>query len=327
MSQIEAHLLPVYRILAEPGVSDVFLSDDGSVMVARKKEFYRTEVEDWTGEHFWQLLTLLGAAHEGRLLMPRDKAWSGMLELGNLRLRLCCVGHNRGTRLNMRVLPDYIPPPEEIGLKPAIVEKFVNLDQGLVLVCGGTGQGKSTTIASLVQHRAFERHENIVTLEDPIEFIFRSRNCLFTQRQLGRDFGSFAQGLKETLRFAPNLIVVGEIRDMETAEIAMQASETGHVVIATLHTMSCSETVRRYLQLVPQERIGSHKDTLADVLQMVITQRLVRRDDKVKAIREIMVKTPGVTQHIRAGDFHLLNQDIETGSKYGMCFFPADGQE
>ena len=326
-TEIQRHLAPLDPFLT-PETSDIFLSDDGSVALVRKRALTIVDAPGWGREQFRELLTLLGAAHSNGLLEPRDAAWSGLMELGRLRLRLCCLGHSGGTRLNMRLLPEHIPAPPEIGLKPAIVRRFIEIEQGLVLVCGGTGQGKSTTIASLVQQRANEREENVVTLEDPIEFLYRGGTSLFTQRQLGRDFRSFAQGLKETLRFAPNVVVVGEIRDEETAEIALQAAETGHVVIATLHTMGCADTVRRYLQLVPQERMNSHRDTLSEALQIVIAQRLIRKDGQMRAIREIMVKTPGVTQHIRNGDYHLLNQDIETGSKHGMCFFPAlDGRE
>lgn len=320
--EIGLHLVPVSYLFTQSGVSDIFLSDDGSIVAVCKKQLQRINTDRWDAEHYWQFLTLLGVNHSEHKLVPRDRAWSGMIEVDGKRLRLCCIPHSRGSRLNMRVLPEYIPSPPEIGLKPAIVRRFMEMRQGLVLVCGGTGQGKSTTIASLVQQRANEAEENVVTLEDPIEFVYRGSGCVFSQRQLGRDFTTFAQGLKETLRFAPNVIVVGEIRDMETAEIVLQAAETGHVVIATLHTMGCADTVRRYLQLVPEERMGAYRDTLAEALQMVITQRLVRRDDRVHALREIMVKTPAVSQHIRNGEFHLLNQDIETGSKHGMCLFP-----
>jgi len=323
---IEQHLAPLSGAITMSGVSDVFLSDDGTARYVRKKEMLSADTSQWGRQQFWDLLTMMDIPHDTTALLPRDRAWSGIIELGNVRLRYCCLGHNQGTRMNLRVLPEHIPAPPEIGLKPAIVRKFLEIEQGLVLVCGATGQGKSTTIASLVQQRANEREENIVTLEDPIEFVYNSGGCLFTQRQLGRDFSSFAQGLKETLRFAPNVIVVGEIRDMETAEIALQAAETGHVVVATLHTTGCADTVRRYLQLVAQERLAGHRDTLADALQITITQRLIRRDGNIRAVREIMVKTPGVAQHIRNGDFHLLNQDIETGAKYGMCFYP-EGDE
>ncbi|MDA7605518.1 type IV pilus twitching motility protein PilT, partial [Verrucomicrobiales bacterium] len=190
---------------------------------------------------------------------------------------------------------------------------------------GATGSGKTTTIASLNLHRALRRREHFITFEDPIEYIYPTKRIpsLISQREIGEDDEDFAEALRGSLRQAPDVIMVGEIRDGETAEIALQAAETGHVVVATLHTSSAAQTVQRFLKLIPSERVESAQSTLADILRMILCQRLMFDEDKGKrfATHEMLLQYDSVSNLIRRGEYKKLDQELETGGKRGMCSF------
>jgi twitching motility protein PilT len=224
----------------------------------------------------------------------------------------------------MRLLPHKIPSPPDINVPPGAMKAIMEAKNGLFLICGPTGSGKSTTIASMLKYRADRRREHLVTFEDPIEFVFpENMPTLVTQREMGADEQDFGQALRASLRQAPDVILVGEIRDGETAEIAMQAAETGHVVVATLHTNSASQTVSRFLKLIPSDRVESAQETLADILRMVMCQRLLA--DPVQnrrfVIHELLLQYDSVSNLIRMGQFKKLDQEIETGWKRGLVSF------
>ncbi|MGI8602808.1 MAG: type IV pilus twitching motility protein PilT [Verrucomicrobiales bacterium] len=221
----------------------------------------------------------------------------------------------------MRLLPNKIPHPNDIGVPAGAMKAIMEAKNGLFLICGPTGSGKSTTIASLLKYRAERKREHLVTFEDPIEFLFPDKlPSLVTQREMGEDEHNFGQALRASLRQAPDVILVGEIRDGETAEIAMQAAETGHVVVATLHTNSASQTVSRFLKLIPAERVDSAQETLADILRLILCQRLLA--DPVQnrrfSIHELLLQYDSVANLIRLGQFKKLDQEIETGWKRGL---------
>lgn len=221
----------------------------------------------------------------------------------------------------MRLLPNKIPNPQDIGVPAASIKALMEAKNGLFLICGPTGSGKSTTIASMLKYRAERKCEHLVTFEDPIEFVYPDGlPSLITQREMGDDENNFAQALRASLRQAPDVILVGEIRDGETAEIAMQAAETGHVVVATLHTNSASQTVSRFLKLIPSERVDSAQETLADILRMILCQRLLA--DPVQnrrfSVHELLLQYDSVSNLIRLGQFKKLDQEIETGWKRGL---------
>lgn len=224
----------------------------------------------------------------------------------------------------MRLLPDGIPEPHKIKVPPPAVKAILEARYGLFLVCGATGSGKSTTIASMVLHRAKRRREHVISFEDPIEFVYPDGlPSLVSQREMGSDEINFAGALRAALRQAPDVIIVGEIRDGETAEIALQAAETGHAVVATLHTSSASQTIQRFLKLIPSDRLESAQETLADTLRLVLCQRLLLDSAKSKRfpIHEVLLQYDGVTNIIRRGDFKKLDQELETGWKRGMYNF------
>lgn len=244
--------------------------------------------------------------------------------LRNHRFRVSQLVTRGKLRWVMRLLPDTIPDPRKIKVPAPALKALLEARNGLFLICGATGSGKSTTIASMILHRAKRRREHVITFEDPIEFVYpEDLPSLMTQREMGTDELDFGRALRAALRQAPDVIVIGEIRDGETAEIALQASETGHVVVATLHTSTASQTVQRFLKLIPSERLESSQETLADCLRLVMCQRLLLDDRQNKRfpIHEVLLQYDGVVNIIRRGDFKKLDQELETGWKRGMNNF------
>lgn len=244
--------------------------------------------------------------------------------IGDLRFRVSRMMTQGRLRWVLRILPSRIPAPEAIKVPPPALKAFLEAKNGLFLICGATGSGKSTTIASMVLHRAERRREHVITFEDPIEFVYpEGLPSLMSQREMGQDDLDFAAALRAALRQAPDVIIVGEIRDGETAEIALQASETGHVVVATLHTSTAAQTVQRFLKLIPSERVENAQATLADTLRLILCQRLLFDESRNKRfpIHEVLLQYDGVTNIIRRGDFKKLDQELETGWKRGMNNF------
>ncbi|MGC1479687.1 MAG: ATPase, T2SS/T4P/T4SS family, partial [Chthoniobacterales bacterium] len=187
------------------------------------------------------------------------------MDIGPHRFRVSRMVTKGRFRWVLRLLPRDIPDPDAIRIPPPALKAFLESKNGLFLVCGATGSGKSTTIASMVRHRAERRREHVITFEDPIEFVYpETYPSLVSQREMGSDEHDFSGALRAALRQAPDVIVVGEIRDGETAEIALQAAETGHAVVATLHTSSAAQTVSRFLKLIPSDRLDTAQATLAD---------------------------------------------------------------
>ena len=224
----------------------------------------------------------------------------------------------------LRLLPNVIPTPESIKVPASSLKAFLEAKNGLFLICGATGSGKSTTIASMVLHRAKRRREHIISFEDPIEFVYPDNlPSLVSQREMGSDELDFGNALRAALRQAPDVIIIGEIRDGETAEIALQAAETGHVVVATLHTSSAAQTVQRFLKLIPSERLDSSQASLADSLRLILCQRLMvdAKQGKRFPIHEVLLQYDGVVNIIRRGDFKKLDAELETGFRRGMYNF------
>lgn len=249
-----------------------------------------------------------------------DYAW----QIGPLRFRVNRLTTRGRLRWVLRLLPSQIPTPEQISLPPASMKAFLEAENGLILVCGATGSGKSTTIASLVTARASRRREHVITFEDPIEYILPTTlPSLMTQREIGSDELDFGTSLRAALRQAPDVIVIGEIRDGETAEIALQAAETGHVVVATMHTSSAAQTVQRFLKLIPSERIENAMLSFADSMRMILCQKLLfdQVRDRRFPVHEILFPYDSVTGMIRRGDFKRLDHELETGITKGMQSF------
>jgi len=218
-----------------------------------------------------------------------------------------------------RQIPDTILTTEQLGL-PAVLNKLPMYPKGLVLVTGPTGSGKSTTLAALVDYANTHRKDHILTIEDPVEFVHKSRNCIVNHREVGQHTKSFAAALRAALREDPDIIMVGEMRDLETISLAVEAASTGHLVFGTLHTQSAAKTVDRIVDVFPHEQQEQIRATLADSLQAVVAQTLFkRRDTKGRcAALEILVATPAVRNLVRDGKTFQIPTVLQTGKKFGM---------
>jgi twitching motility protein PilT len=221
-----------------------------------------------------------------------------------------------------RAIPHTIKPLDELGV-PESVASFAQLPRGLVLVTGPTGSGKTTTLASLLDLANRTRSSHIITIEDPIEFLHEHKRCLVNQREVGADTESFGTALKHALRQDPDIILVGELRDLETTSTAITAAETGHLVLATLHTQSATQTVDRIIDIFPPHQQQQVRSQLASALQAVVTQALCpTADGKGRVVvTEIMTATPAIRNLIREGKNHQISSFMQAGASSGMLAF------
>lgn len=225
-----------------------------------------------------------------------------------------------------RIIPTIIKTIEELGV-PQSLKDISKKPKGLVLVTGPTGSGKSTTLAAMIDAINESRSDHIMTIEDPIEFVHKSKKSLVNQREVGADTASFAEALKRVLRQDPDVILVGELRDPETIAIALTAAETGHLVFGTLHTQSASKTIDRIVDSFSPEAQGQIKAQLADTLQAVVAQTLMKKVGGGRvAATEIMIRTPAIANMIREGQIAQLYSSIQTGSSFGMHTLDQDLQ-
>lgn len=235
------------------------------------------------------------------------------------RYRVNVYKQKGNVSLTIRLIPTKIPAMEVLGL-PSIAQDFAKKPQGLVLVTGPTGSGKSTTLAAILDFINRTRNDHIITLEDPIEFVHPHKSCIVNQREIGVDTHSFSSGLRAALRQDPDIILVGEMRDLETISIAITAAETGHLVFGTLHTADAPQTIDRIIDVFPSEAQQQVRVQLASVMLGVLAQRLLPTSDgsgRVAAI-EVLVNTPAVANLIRSEKVHQIRSVMQTGKAQGM---------
>jgi len=250
-------------------------------------------------------------------------------EKGELDFSLSCPGLGR-FRINaykqrgsyglaVRSVALEIPTMENLGLPP-IVKDLARKPRGLILVTGPTGSGKSTTLAAMIDQINQERNSHILTLEDPIEYLHKHKKSIVNQREIGYDSMSFASALRASLRQDPDVILVGEMRDLETISIAITAAETGHLVLSTLHTLGAAKTIDRIIDVFPPHQQQQIKVQLSSVLEGVISQQLVPKVDHSGRLGafEVMIATPAIRNLIREGKTHQIQTNIQTGTKFGM---------
>jgi twitching motility protein PilT len=239
---------------------------------------------------------------------------------GRARFRVNIYKQRDALGAAFRLIPYEIKPLEDLGVPPA-VGNFAMLPRGFVLVTGPTGSGKSTTLAAVVDMANRNRREHIMTVEDPIEFLHEHKGCLVNQREVGEDTWSFKNALKHVLRQDPDIILVGEMRDLETIEIALTAAETGHLVMATLHTQDAAQTIDRVIDVFPPHQQQQVRVQLAGSLQGVVCQQLLRTSDgKGRVVAtEILVATPAIRNLIREGKTHQIYSAMQAGAKFGMA--------
>ncbi|KTD65820.1 transporter [Legionella santicrucis] len=240
-------------------------------------------------------------------------------EIVNLsRFRVNVFNQARGAAAVFRTIPSLILGMSDLGL-PSIFEEMANYPKGLVLVTGPTGSGKSTTLAAMIDYINSTRYDHILTVEDPIEFLHQSKKCLLNQREVHRDTLSFNAALRSALREDPDVILVGELRDLETIRLAMTAAETGHLVFGTLHTNSATKTINRIIDVFPAEEKAMVRSMLSESLQAVIAQTLLKKNGggRVAAL-EIMICTGAIRNLIREDKIAQMYSSIQTGQAKGM---------
>jgi twitching motility protein PilT len=249
----------------------------------------------------------------------RDLEIDFALSLGaDMRFRVNAFNTLNGPAAVMRTIPSRILSMEELGT-PEVLKRLCTLHKGLVLVTGPTGSGKSTTLAAMVDQINSHEAKHIITIEDPVEFVHQSKKSLINQREVGKNTKSFAKALRSALREDPDVILVGELRDMETIQLALTAAETGHLVMGTLHTNSAPKTIDRIIDVFPANDKEMVRAMLSVSLEAVITQALLKRKDGGRvATHEIMLGTPAVRNLIREGKVPQLYSLIQIGSKIGM---------
>ena len=240
----------------------------------------------------------------------------------NYRFRGNAFFQMDGPSIVLRVIPVEIPSLEKLNM-PKILYKLANTERGMVLVTGITGSGKSTTLAAMINEINQTRQKHIITIEDPIEFVHKENKSIINQRSIGQDTLSFANALKGALREDPDIILIGEMRDIETVEIALHAAETGHLVFSTLHTLDAKETINRIIGMFPTEEQNRVRLTLASILEGVISQRLVKTvDGKRAAAMEILAKTPRIAELIKENRDDEIKDALEEGHNiYGTQSF------
>lgn len=256
---------------------------------------------------------------EQKQILLKDKEFDFSFAFGDLGRFRVNAFHERGNiAAALRLIPNEILTTEQLGL-PKVVQKFAEYPRGLVLVTGPTGSGKSTTLAALVDKINSERSTHIVTIEDPIEFTHKSKKSVIVQREVHYDTYSFSAALRSSLRQDPDVVLIGEMRDLETIAAAITIAETGHLVFATLHTNSAAQSVDRMIDVFPPHQQPQIRAQLSNILVSICAQRLVPTIGGGRvAAAEILVATPAVRNIIREGKSHQLDAVIQTGAEHGM---------
>jgi twitching motility protein PilT len=249
----------------------------------------------------------------------KDSDFSYFVE-GLARYRVNAHMQRGMVAMAMRMIKTKVPPLAALSL-PEVIARLTYLPRGLVLVTGDTGSGKSTTLAAMIQAMNERYRKHIITLEDPVEYVFESKECIIEQRELGQDMPTFSSGLKHALRQDPDIILVGEMRDLETTALAISAAETGHLVLSTLHTVNASQTVERIIDMYPAGQQNQIRSMLSNTLQAVVSQTLFSRIDRpgmVPAV-ETLLCTPAVRNLIREARTFEIPNVIETSRSIGMA--------
>ncbi|MBU0648593.1 PilT/PilU family type 4a pilus ATPase [Patescibacteria group bacterium] len=309
------------------GGSDLHLVVNNKPVVRIDGTLFRVEKEPLlqpkdVSELIYSILT-----KEQATILEREKDIDFAYQISGGRFRVNVHYEKNNLALAARAIPEKIPSMEDIML-PESAYEMTRLPHGIVLVTGPTGSGKSTTLAAMINLINQERNAHIVTLEDPIEFLFKSKNCVIEQRQLHSDMVTFAQGLKHVLRQDPDVIMVGEMRDLESIATSLTLAETGHLVLATVHTYSAAQTVDRLIDVFPPHQQTQIRLQVALTLRGVLSQQLLPRVGGGRiAAREIMTNTPAIANLIRENKVPQIKSVIQTSAAQGMTTLAQDLRE
>jgi len=305
-------------LMVKRGASDLHLTVGSPPQLRIDGKLTKTDMDILTPEDTKKLAySVMNEKHRQRFEEKSELDLSfGVEQLS--RFRANCFMQRGNVAMALRQIPFKIRSFEELGV-PKVVVEMANLPRGLVLITGPTGSGKSTTLAALIDKINKERHDHILTVEDPIEYLHRHNSCLINQREVGADTQSFASALKYALREDPDVVLVGEMRDLETIEAALTISETGHLALATLHTNSAMEAITRIVDVFPTNQQEQIRITLSFVLQAVVCQQLLPKVGGGRVMTmEIMICTPAIRALIRDDKIHQIYSLLQAGQKYGM---------
>ena len=315
MARIDAFL----KLGLAQGCSDVHLAVGvppmlrlhGDLMPIKFRDLGDSELDTYISE-------ILTESQLHRFQAGEDLDFSYVSEDGG-RFRVNVFRKATGVGATFRNIPNEIPSLEKLGM-PDILKSFCDLHQGMVLVTGSTGTGKSTTLAAMIDHLNTTRSLNIISLEDPIEFVHQSKRAQIVQRELGTHIPSFADGVRDSLREDPDVILVGEMRDADTITMAMTAAETGHLVLGTLHTTSAVKSVDRIIDALPTDQREQTKSFLAHSLHAVVTQNLIKTPDGRgrRAVLEVLVMNRAIAKLIMTDQSHQIPAQLQTGKHEGM---------
>ena len=312
-------LLDILKTAMEADASDIHLVAGHPPVMRVHTEVIPMALPLVTPEHCRAILEQMAPKESlARFEANKDSDFSYFAE-GLARYRVNAHMQKSAVALAMRIVKSKVPPLDKLNL-PDVITRLTNLPRGLVLVTGDTGSGKSTTLAAMIQSMNERYAKHIITLEDPVEYTFQSDRSLIEQRELGADMPSFASALKHALRQDPDIILVGEMRDLETTALAITAAETGHLVLSTLHTCSAAQTVERIIDMYPAGQQNQIRSMLANTLQAVVSQTLFSRIDKpgMAPAVEVLLCTPAVRNLIRESRTFEIPNVIETNRAIGM---------
>ncbi len=315
MAKIDAF----FKLMHEQGASDLHLTAGQPPSLRIRGDIERIKYKVLDNDDLRGMLYEITPEEKIKVFEETGDVDFGYEIPGLARYRANFFMQKNGVGAVFREIPTAIMTAEQLGLPP-VISKLASLPRGLVLVTGPTGSGKSTTLASIIDVANRNRKDHIITIEDPIEFVHQSQGCIVNHREIGIHTRSFASALRGALREDPDIILVGEMRDLETISLAIEAASTGHLVFATLHTTSAVKTVDRIIEVFPADQQAQVRSTLADGMRAIIAQVLFKRIDKKSrcVALEILIANAAVRNLIREAKTHQLPSMIQTGKKYGM---------
>lgn len=315
MAKIDAF----FKLMNEQGASDLHLVAGKQPALRVHGEMERIKYKVLDNDELKTMLYEIAPEEKVKVFEETGDIDFGYEIPGLARYRCNFFMQKEGVAAVFREIPSKILTADELGLPP-VCKKLAMLAKGMVLCTGPTGSGKSTTLAAMIDYANKERKDHIITVEDPIEFVHVSQGCVINHREVGTHTKSFASALRGALREDPDIILVGEMRDLETIALALEAAATGHLVFATLHTQSAGKTIDRIIDVFPANQQGQIRTTLSEALKGIIAQNLFKRADKKGrcAALEILVCTPAISNLIRESKTFQIPSAIQTGKKYGM---------
>lgn len=321
-AEAQAYMHKLLTVMQQQGGSDLFISADFPPSMKHQGAMKPLSSQRLSGE-VTRALALSLMNDRQRAEFEAEMECNFAISLPNVcRFRVNVFVQQQSVGMVVRTIASEIPTFEKLDL-PEVLKDVVMTKRGLVLVVGGTGSGKSTTLAAMIDYRNANSAGHIITVEDPVEYVHKNKSCLVTHREVGVDTHSWHNALKNTLRQAPDVILIGEIRDTETMEHAIAFAETGHLCLGTLHANNANQTMDRIINFFPEERRPQLLMDLSANLRAIVSQRLIRTEDGKgrKAAIEILLNTPTIAEMILKGNFHGIKEIMHKSRELGMCTF------